>query len=88
MLGGNSQGQWISARVEPDTWPAAQIVIESLTLDGVAIDLTAPTKFDASGVTVKFPRAPFASRPSGNYDVVLRGRHFVEADKARALASR
>ncbi|MGH7731534.1 MAG: FlgD immunoglobulin-like domain containing protein, partial [Candidatus Eiseniibacteriota bacterium] len=72
-LNSASQGNWIAAQIVTDGWSADEIVVESLSLDGVAPE---PGSGVAGGVTltVKFPRAPFAARPNGEYQLALTGR--------------
>jgi len=72
-LNASSQGQWISAHIVPDGWPATDILVASLRLDDVAPDLSGPISMSATDLTVKFPRAPFASRVAGFYVLVLTG---------------
>lgn len=71
-LNATSQGNWISAHIETDGWPASDIVVESLRLDGVEPE---PGSGSASGtsLTVKFPREPFGVRPDGDYLPTLTG---------------
>jgi len=73
-LNASSNGQWISAHIVPNGFPATDIRIESLRLDGVAPDMTGPISVTAIDLTVKFPRAPFADRPSGLLDLALTGQ--------------
>jgi hypothetical protein len=75
-LNANSQGNWITAHVEAEGWPASDIVVESLRLDGVAPEAgSAVAESNPAGgtLTVKFPRAPFAGRPNGEYLLTLGG---------------
>lgn len=90
-LGSGNQGQWIGARIEPEGWAPQEIAIASLALDGVPVDLGGPVSYDASdegrpSVKVKFPRAPFASRAPGAYELVLVGRR-LDGRPLRGVAS-
>jgi hypothetical protein len=71
-LNAGSQGNWIAAHVVTEGWPASDIVVESLLLDGVAPEAGSAVA-DGGTLTVKFPRAPFGSRPDGEYLLTLRG---------------
>jgi hypothetical protein len=73
-LNASSQGNWITATIVTDGWPASEIVVATLRLDGVAAEN--PTfDINASGNTlkVKFPRQPFSSREDGHYLLPLTG---------------
>jgi hypothetical protein len=72
-LNASSNGQWISAHIVPSNFPATDIMVEALRLDGVAPDLTGPISISETELAVKFPRASFADRPSGLYDLRLTG---------------
>ncbi len=77
-LNSASLGNWITATIETEGWPAADIVVSSLRLDGVPPASEAPITVDDSGpsggtLTVKFPRAPFAERADGDYLLALIG---------------
>jgi len=77
-LNAESQGNWVTVGISTHGWPASDIVIGSLTLDDVAVALDGGSSVegDATGgtLTVKFPRAPFGSRPDGNYTPALTGQ--------------
>jgi N-acetylneuraminic acid mutarotase len=72
-LNASSNGQWVSAHVVPNGWPATDIVVASLRLDGVAPDMSGPISITETDLTVKFPRAAFADRVGGTYDLTLTG---------------
>jgi hypothetical protein len=75
-LNAGSQGNWISARIETPGWPAGEIVVASLRLDGVAPEPgteSLESGPDAVTLAVKFPRAPSARRPDGDYLLSLTG---------------
>ena len=74
-LNAKSQGNWIAAQIQLGFSPA-QVVMSSLTLDGVGMDMEASLYLDQAGssLTVKFPRAPFVQRATGTYQVTLLGR--------------
>ena len=72
-LNATSNGQWISAKITPNGFPATDILVGSLRLDGVAPDLNGPISVSETDLTVKFPRAAFADRASGLYDLRLTG---------------
>ena len=76
-LNASSNGQWISAHIVPNGFPGTEILLESLRLDGIAPDLSGPISISETEVDVKFPRAAFANRPAGLYDLRLTG---VRAD--------
>ena len=73
-INGSTQGNWISAQIQLGFSPSL-VVLSSLTLDGVGVDMNGPVSLDEAGqaMTVKFPRAPFANKESGDYDLVLLG---------------
>ncbi len=77
-LNSGSQGNWISAHIVTDGWPASDIVVATVRLDGVAPALEAGgTSADPNplggALIVKFPRQPLANRPDGEYLLTLTG---------------
>ena len=69
----SSNGQWITAHVVPDGWPATAIDVSSLRLGDVAPDLSGPVSVTATDLTVKFPRAAFSGLPNGAQNLRLTG---------------
>jgi N-acetylneuraminic acid mutarotase len=74
-LNPESTGPWLSVEVEPQGWSALDIQVPTLYLNGVPVDPAAPVSADPSRLTVKFPRAPFASLPAGPNVLPLVGQH-------------
>jgi N-acetylneuraminic acid mutarotase len=72
-LNAASNGQWVSVRIVPHGWPATDIVVASLRLDGIAPDLSGPVSVSAEELTVKFPRFGLGNRPAGDYQLALTG---------------
>ena len=72
-LNASSNGQWISAHIVPNGWPATDIVVASLRLDGVAPDMGGPISVGPTDLSVKFARDAFVDRPSGTYNLQLTG---------------
>src|SRR5262249_14014655 len=70
----SSQGNWISASIVTEGWPVSDIVVSSLSLDGVAPAEGASGTVNGNALTAKFPRAPFAARPDGDYELLLTGQ--------------
>ena len=68
-----SQGQWISAHVNTGGWPASDIVVGSLRLEGAAPDMEAPIYVETTDLTVKFQRGAVGNRPAGDYVLTLLG---------------
>jgi hypothetical protein len=71
-LNAASNGNWVKAHIETGGWPASDILVASLSLDGVAPAGDGGTA-QGTGLTVKFPRAPFAMKPDGDYVLTLTG---------------
>jgi N-acetylneuraminic acid mutarotase len=71
-LNGTSNGNWITAHITADGWPATDIDIQSLRLAGVPPD-GANSVLDDGSIYVKFSRAPFADLAPGDHQLELLG---------------
>lgn len=68
-----SFGIWLSAEIWSDAGGADAIDVGSLTLGGVAVDMSAPVSLEDGVLRVKFPRHDFRSLPDGDVTLTLEG---------------